>query len=169
MIVHDLDAAGARLSVRPIEANAPLPVDPDGIPPFAIARERFEPVAWQSSQCFERRSRIEDRQAPRGLRLKTLGGFDERSISKPLGLLVPIAQDHLAVRVRLLTVDVKRQFGSLQLAGPDLDGGPKRSTPRREAGRSAGAGAFRSGLDLDQAFKLGPGYGALNEGASDDE
>ncbi len=110
VIVHDLDAARSWLSVPPIEANAPLLIDPDGILPFVIARERFESIAWQGSQCFERRGRIQDRQALRGLLLESLECFDERTASKSTGLLVSIAQDHLAIRVRILTMDVKSKY-----------------------------------------------------------
>ena len=46
MVVHDLDFGWTRVIAWPGEADAPLPIDPDGILPVSITLECFQAIAW---------------------------------------------------------------------------------------------------------------------------
>jgi hypothetical protein len=50
VIVYDFNIARPGLAIRPLETNAPLLVDANGILSSAISFERFEPASWQSAQ-----------------------------------------------------------------------------------------------------------------------
>lgn len=68
MIVHDFNFF--RTAIRPIEAYAPLVVDPNGVLSSPIARKRFEPISRNGLEL-----------APRALKRiygKALGAFPAR-------------------------------------------------------------------------------------------
>jgi len=43
MVVNDFDIVG--ITFMPTEAQPPLIINPDGVLPFAITLERFEPIS----------------------------------------------------------------------------------------------------------------------------
>jgi hypothetical protein len=51
MIVYNLDLVG--LPFMPLEADAPLVVDPDAVLPKAVTFQSFEPVSPNGSQVIE--------------------------------------------------------------------------------------------------------------------
>jgi hypothetical protein len=80
--VNNLDIGRARRAIRPLKATAPLPIDPDREPAGAVALQRFEPVAWQSSQSGEIRRRVQNGEPLRGLVLKPLKRPDKSPCGK---------------------------------------------------------------------------------------
>jgi len=76
-----------------LEADAPLLVDPDGILAGAVSPEGFKPVARQDPQRVERQRGVQDGKPPFGLLLESLERSDEFTLTEPLGLFVPVAED----------------------------------------------------------------------------
>jgi hypothetical protein len=109
-MVYDFNIARPGLAIRPLETNAPLLVDANGILSSAISFERFEPVSWQSAQRIEGQRRVQDRQPPGGLIFKAPKRSDELTLRKLLRLLVSIAQDHTISIAPKWTLYVKRQY-----------------------------------------------------------
>lgn len=91
MVVHDFDVAWPRLAVRPLEADAPLLVDPDRELPGAVASQNLKPVAWQGAQRVERGRGVQDGEAARGLALESLERPDELPLAELFAPLVPVA------------------------------------------------------------------------------
>jgi hypothetical protein len=94
MVIDDLNVTRSQLSARPPEADALLPVDSDGILAGAVSAEGFKPVARQGPQRVERQRGVQDGKPPFGLLLESLERPDEFILTEPLGLFVPIAEDH---------------------------------------------------------------------------
>src|SRR5690242_5772804 len=63
VIISDLDVERRWGSVRPLEADAPLPVDTNAKLALAVAAQRFEMVAWQQRQAVPRHGVEQDPQA----------------------------------------------------------------------------------------------------------
>ncbi len=82
------------MTFRPRETKAPLIIDPNGVLPFPIALERFEPVAGQGPKSIKCWRRIQDRQAFRRLLLEPLKSPDKLPARKSLGSLIAVALDH---------------------------------------------------------------------------
>src|SRR5882724_85617 len=94
MIIDDLYFYRARRSVRPGKENPPLIVDADREQPGTVAFERFQPVARQCRQISQVRRRVQPIKAYHGLPREAGELPDMTSRGKPLGALVPIADDH---------------------------------------------------------------------------
>lgn len=58
MIIDDFNIYRPQGSLRPLETNPPLVIDPDAVLALAVALERFETVSWQV-QIEQRCRRIE--------------------------------------------------------------------------------------------------------------
>jgi len=59
MIVHDLDLARPGLAGRPLETDAPLLIDANGILSGTISFERLEAVPRQGAERIERERRVD--------------------------------------------------------------------------------------------------------------
>ena len=92
MVIHDLDLAWPRLAVRPFEADAPLPVDADGILFLAVATECFQPIAWHGPQRLEGWRCMQDRQPLDGLLFKALEIAYKLTVGKTLCLPVQVSE-----------------------------------------------------------------------------
>jgi hypothetical protein len=57
VVVNDLDLES--LGVSPSKTDAPLIVDPNAVLPFAVSRERLQPIAWNGRQIGQRRRRMD--------------------------------------------------------------------------------------------------------------
>lgn len=97
MIVHDLYVARSRLSGRPLKADTPLLVDPDGELSRPVASQSLEPIARQRPQGVEGWCRVQDGEPPFGLLGKALERPDELTLAELLGSLVPVAQYHRSI------------------------------------------------------------------------
>ena len=62
MVIHDLHIVGA--AVPPLEADAPLIIDPDAVLPVAVSRELFEPVRCWNPQIEERLAAVQHAEFP---------------------------------------------------------------------------------------------------------
>ena len=94
MAINNFNIAWSNLSARPLKADAPLLIDPNGKLPHPITPERLKPIARQSPQSLQRRSRVQDGQSSFSLLHKPLERPDGLPLSKPFRSLVPVAQDH---------------------------------------------------------------------------
>ena len=82
MVIHDFNLAWPRLTIWPLEADAPLLVDADEILTLAVASERFQPIASQATQRPEGNCCVQYRQPLDGLLLETLEITDELTFGK---------------------------------------------------------------------------------------
>ena len=60
VVVHDLDARGTALPVRPLETDPPLYVDADAVPAFAVAFQAFKRVRGQRPQVGKAGRRVQN-------------------------------------------------------------------------------------------------------------
>jgi len=94
MIIDDFNVARPCLPIGPFEAYAPLLIDTDGELTSPVTSQRLKSVAGQIPQCAERRRGVQNSKPPLGLLIEPLERPDKCSLSKSLGALVPVAQDH---------------------------------------------------------------------------
>jgi len=64
VVIDDFDFMGT-VSL-PTEANAPLVIDADGVPAFAVALEGFQPVAWRDGKVVQCGDGVELGEFPQG-------------------------------------------------------------------------------------------------------
>lgn len=57
MVVNDFDFVG--IAVPPEEADAPLVIDPDAVPTFAVAFQGFQAIRGRNTKIFQDRRGIE--------------------------------------------------------------------------------------------------------------
>lgn len=67
MVVDNFNIQRARRIARPLEANAPPAVDPNGILALAVSLEGFQPVGVERGKVGRRSGGIEDAQPLLGL------------------------------------------------------------------------------------------------------
>ena len=115
MVVHDLDLR--RAFRRPNKAHSELVVDPDRVLPLAIARQRFETVAWRRPQVAEIACGVEVAQFP-ARHLDQIGRKALRTfaVEDGFGGLIPEAPDHRqCVSMNDTVVKVRIHSGSVAL------------------------------------------------------
>jgi hypothetical protein len=78
----------------PLEANAPLAVDPDGILALAVALEGFQPVGDERGKVGQRNGGIEDAQPLFGLSTERLPLPDFFPGGKPFRIPVTVTPYH---------------------------------------------------------------------------
>ena len=82
MTIHDLNIREAGAAFRPLEADAPLPVDADAVLGHPVALRHFEVVAGQRAQIREARGGVEDIEPLAGLPFDGLKGRAARRAQK---------------------------------------------------------------------------------------
>ena len=114
MVINDFDIEGFRLSVRPLETDAPFFVDTDAVLSFTVATQSLKAVAWQQHKVATRSGAFENRKPLFGLRFEGLERLDAIASRKTGRALVAKVQRswlvvrHLQARLLVTTYDVKR-------------------------------------------------------------
>ena len=93
MVINDFNIFGT--SLRPPEADAPLPVYTDAVLPGPIALERFQPISGRYPQIFKIRRNLKLSQFPAGNSGDACKSLDAISFRKGLGIGALEGSDHL--------------------------------------------------------------------------
>jgi hypothetical protein len=94
MTVHNLDVVR---TVIPLEADAPLVVDPNAVLPAPVALEGLKPVCGRDPKVVQPRCCIELQQLAPSDTFKTGKCPDELVVEQPLRVLVGEAPDHSSI------------------------------------------------------------------------
>jgi len=97
MVIDDLDVFRAIGSLPPLEADAPLQVNPDAVLAFPVASEGLEAVTGELCYVPEAGRRFENPEALFGLMPETLESRDPLTLREAPGLPVSVAPDHIPV------------------------------------------------------------------------
>jgi hypothetical protein len=97
VIIDNLDIQWAKLIFWPTETNAPLLVDPNGILPFPITPQRFQPVRVENGQVRERLGGIENAEPLLGLPTERLPLPDPLAGRKSFRGFVTVAADQFFI------------------------------------------------------------------------
>lgn len=95
MVINDLNVFGAVSSLRPLEADAPLLIDPNAVLALPVARQGPQPVAGQPGQIPQVDCRFQNAQSLFGLMAEALKAGNPFAFGKALGFPVPVASDHV--------------------------------------------------------------------------
>ena len=107
MIVHDFYIDRSWRAIRPLETDPPLIIDPHAVLAFAVALQRFEPIARKRREIPDRRGGFQLIQLQFGLSGETRECFYELALGELPGALVAKAHDH-ARTLHLVSRYVKR-------------------------------------------------------------
>lgn len=106
MIVNDLDIE--RVSVFPLEADAPLLIDPDTVLALAIAFQRFQLIRRRNHEIAQIGGTVQILQfLTRPLLYLAIKSLHELTVEHRLCVLVPEASDHSRT-ITLCVINVKR-------------------------------------------------------------
>ena len=96
MKVHNLDLV--RIAVRPVEANAPLIVDPNAVLASAIALQPLQPISRWHAEILKPLRRIDDHQLAEHC-AEEIGRKATDPLPREKSLRVPVTEalDHLEI------------------------------------------------------------------------
>jgi hypothetical protein len=101
VVIHDLDIYGTWRTFRPSEADSPLIIDADAELSSPVAFESLQPIAPQGAEDAYAAGRTQYSQPFPGLLFDASEGRNTLAIGKCCRPLVPVAQDHRQVVVRI--------------------------------------------------------------------
>jgi len=106
MIINDLDIE--RVSVPPLEAYAPLLINPDTVLALAVAFQRFQLIRWWNHEIAQINGAIQILQLlTRPLLYPPIKPLHELTAEHRPRVLVPEGPDHL-ITITLCVINVKR-------------------------------------------------------------
>ena len=106
MVIDDLDIE--RVSVPPLEAYAPLLINPDTVLVLAVAFQRFQLIRWWNHEIAQIDGAVQILQLlARPLLYPAIERPHELTLEYRLGVLVPEGSDH-GITITLRVINVKR-------------------------------------------------------------
>lgn len=85
------------LFLGPLEADAPVVIDPDGILALAVSLQGFQPVGVKGGEISQGRGGVQNAQSLFRLPSRRLPLANSFACGKLLDLLVAVTPDHLAI------------------------------------------------------------------------